>query len=246
MPVVVLTGASSGIGAATARLLGAHGYDLVLAARRIERLHALAQEIGDRAQVLPVRADLADPQDVDALISTVLKQFDRVDVWINNAGIGEPRHWLKAHPEEIERVLRVNLITPILATRAIAPVMIGQGRGHIINVASAAGLIGVRSVYSATKYGLRGHTESLRRELRRHGVRVSMVSPGFIKTEMTQAVPIKMPEPELVGRVILRLIQRPRREVIVPGWYRPLAFLNQVAPWFVDFWAHLIWQDEDR
>jgi short-subunit dehydrogenase len=236
MAVVVITGASSGIGEATARLLAGRGHKLVLAARRIERLEKLAAELSSRTEVLVVPTDVADPAQVEALARRAGTHFGGIDVWINNAGVGHPESWWEGTPESIQRVVMINLVAPILAARAVLPWMQARGKGHIINVASVAGHIGVMGLYSATKFGLRGHTEALRRELRPYGIHVSLVSPGFIQTEMTQDLKMKMPGPELVARAIARLIDRPRREVVVPGWYRLLIWLAAHCPWLVD-WA---------
>jgi short-subunit dehydrogenase len=234
MAVVVITGASSGIGEAAARVLAREGHKLVLAARRADRLTALEQELGGQTEVLTVPTDVSDGAQVEALARQAVERFGAIDVWVNNAGIGIRSACWKAAPAEIEQILDVNLKAPVLAVRAVVPYMEAQGRGHIINVASVAGHIGTDGLYSATKYGVRGLSESLRRELKPLGIQVSLISPGFIATEMTRGVKLRMPGPELVGRVIANLIRRPRREVVVPGWYRILIFFAVHFPWVAD------------
>lgn len=253
MAVVVITGASSGIGEATARLLAARGHDLILAARRLERLEAIAREIQERRGPDPgsgdaggagpglgraveiVAADLSDPRQADRVAARALERFGRVDVWINNAGIGQGGKifWEMSH-QEIERLVDVDLVAPLLACRAVIPHMIAQGTGHIINVASVAGHIGTSPAYSAAKFGLRGFSEALRRQLAPHGIAVSIVSPGLIRTPMTRDVAMRMPGPERVARVIARLVRRPRREVVVPAWYRGLIAINRALPALAD------------
>lgn len=234
MAIVVITGASSGIGEAAARALAERGHRLVLAARRVDRLQALAAELGARTEVVVVPTDVADRAQVEALARRAGEHFGGIDVWINNAGIAHRHPWWELSPEAIDRVIDVNLRAAIHGARAAIPWMLRQRRGHIINVASVSGLVGVSGVYSATKFGLRGHSEALRRELAPYGIHVSLVSPGFVRTEMTANNPMPMPPASVVGKVIANLIDRPRREVVVPGWYRLAVWLNAAAPWLVD------------
>lgn len=234
MAVVVITGASSGIGEATARELAAQGHKLVLAARRVDRLEALAGEMAGRTEVLTVQADMGEAGQVEALARQAVERFGAIDVWINNAGISPPERWWQADPAALKQVVDVNLTAPILSVRAAVPYMKKQGRGHFINVASVAGHIGTMNVYAATKFGLRGFSEAMRRELGRFGIKVSVVSPGFIATEMTRHRKGKMPGPEVVARAIARVARRPRREVVVPGYYRFLIWINAHFPWIVD------------
>lgn len=226
MKIIVLTGASSGIGEATARQLAAEGHTLVLVARRIERLQALAQSLGPN--VHPYAADLTDPTAVQALADWTGERFGRIDVWINNAGMGGPMPWWKRGLEPIQRVTNLNLVTPMASVTAALPYM--QRGSLFINIASVAGHVGSAGLYSATKFGLRGLSESLRRELRPLGIRVSILSPGFVRTEMTEDVKFPMPGPDVIARAISRLVRRPRREVVVPGWYRLLIWLDRLAP----------------
>lgn len=233
MAVVVITGASSGLGEAAARELAARGHKLVLAARRVDRLESLRQELSARTEVLVVPTDVADPGAMERLAEAAVAGFGRIDVWVNNAGVGrEP--WWEHSPAESRQVIDVNLTAPILGARAALPRMLKQGSGHIINVASVAGHVAVTGVYSATKAGLRAFSEAMRREMAGTGIKVSVVSPGYIRTEMTADVPLRMPGAELVGRAIANLIERPRKEIVVPGWYWGLIWLCRCFPWLVD------------
>lgn len=234
MAVVVITGASSGIGEATARELAARGHRLVLAARRVDRLEALAAELSAKTDLLVVQTDMGDGAQVAELARKAAERFGSIDVWVNNAGMGPQRPVWENDPADIGRVIDVNLTGPILSVPAAVPYMLKQGRGHFINVASVAGHIGTNPVYSATKFGLRGFSEALGRELWSKGIRVSVVSPGYIATEMTRGKQLRMPGPEGVARAIARLIRRPKREVVVPGWYRVLIWLGAHFPWIVD------------
>ncbi|TMJ05707.1 MAG: SDR family NAD(P)-dependent oxidoreductase, partial [Bacillati bacterium ANGP1] len=162
--VVIVTGASSGIGEATARAFGARGDRVVLVARREERLRQLAASL---PQSLPIPADLTQADEAVRVVEAAVARYGQVDVLVNNAGMGR-YNWVDAlQPDDVHAEVALNLIAPILLTRAVAPVMLRRGRGVVINVSSIAGLIGVptTSVYNATKFGLRGLTEALRREL---------------------------------------------------------------------------------
>jgi short-subunit dehydrogenase len=225
--IIVLTGASSGIGEATARQLAAEGHTLVIAARRIERLQGLAAELG--AQVHVFAADLSQPVQVQALADFAAERCGRIDVWINNAGMGGSfvGSWAKG-TDWTRQILDTNLLGPIVSVAAAVPHM--KGGGHFINIASVAGHIGTSPLYSATKWGLRGLSEGLRRELAPQGIKVSIVSPGFVRSEMTAARGSKLPGPEIVAKAIANVIKRPRREVVVPGYYRLLIWLERLLP----------------
>jgi len=119
-------------------------------------------------------------------------------------------------------------------THAVLPGMLEQHRGAIISVASVAGIIPLNPLYSGTKFGLRGFSLSLHQQLSRRGISVSLVSPGFIDTDMNKGSRLPMPGPELVARSIVNLVVKPRREVIVPGYYRPLIAIACTFPWLVD------------
>ncbi len=119
-------------------------------------------------------------------------------------------------------------------THAVLPGMLEQRHGAIISVASVAGHIPLNPLYSGTKFGLRAFSLSLHRELSRHGISVSLVSPGYINTDMNKGSRLSMPGPDLVARTITSLVVKPRSEVIVPGFYRPLVGIANTFPWLVD------------
>ena len=232
--VVVLTGASSGIGRATAYELAARGYALVLAARRAGELQALAHELDPSgSRVLAVPTDVTDPASRRALLDAAHAQFGRVDVLVNNAGVTVERGWWWDDPDPL-RLLRVNLEAPIELTRLVLPDMRARGRGRIVNIGSVAGHAATQGLYSASKFGMRGFSLALRRELLGTGVHVSLVSPGFVKSEMTARARLPMPGPEVVARAVAAVLERPQREVIVPRVYHLLAWLDRRAPGLAD------------
>ncbi|WP_161881900.1 SDR family NAD(P)-dependent oxidoreductase [Deinococcus alpinitundrae] len=233
-PVAVLTGASSGIGEATAAELHRRGYALVLAARRLDKLETLCQRLdpsGERS--MAVQADVTEDADRRRLVEQATGRFGRIDALINNAGvsIASGPWWDDADPL---RVLHTNLSAPIELTRLVLPAMRARRQGAIVNVASVAGIIAFQGMYSASKFGLRGFSLSLRRELMGSGVNVSLVSPGFVRTELTARASLPMPGPQIVAQVIADVLERPRREVVVPGWYKLPALLDTLFPGVVD------------
>jgi NADP-dependent 3-hydroxy acid dehydrogenase YdfG len=240
--VAIVTGASSGIGAATARELARRGARVVLAARRADELEAQVQAIrrgGGEAMAIPT--DVADSNQVSLLVERTVASFGRVDVLVNNAGAGWLRPLASSSPDEVARLLEVNLLAAMLLTRAVLPGMLERHHGAIISVGSLSGRVAMEPVYSATKYGLRGFSLALRRQVVGSGVSVSLVSPGNIETAMTEHVAARMPKPELVARTIADLVIHPRREVVVPRRHYAIAWLEQALPKMADLahrWRH--------
>ncbi|HET9110124.1 MAG TPA: SDR family NAD(P)-dependent oxidoreductase, partial [Ktedonobacterales bacterium] len=184
--VALVTGASSGIGAATARELARRGARVILAARRADRLaEQVAAITAAGGQASAIEADVSDLASVERLAHAAEAVYGRVDILINNAGIGWAEEFPVMAPEGVAQMLNTNLTGLILLTRLLLPGMLARHSGAIVCVASVAGNIATDPVYSATKYGVRGFALSLRRKLRSSGVSVSVVSPGFIRTEMT-------------------------------------------------------------
>ena len=233
--IALVTGASGGIGATTARELARQGASVVLAARRSDLLDALATELGALGvEALAVPVDLTDAAQIEPLVERALERFGKIDILVNNAGIGSSRSLAKTAPDAIRRELEVNLVGAILLTRAVLPGMMERKRGAFISIASVAGHVAVEPLYSATKFGVRGFSYALRRQLRGSGVTVSVVSPGFIRTPMTRGNKAPMPGPEVVARKVAALVRKPKREVIVPGVYRVAVWFERYLPWLVD------------
>jgi short-subunit dehydrogenase len=221
--VAVVTGASSGIGESTALLLARAGAKVVLAARRLERLEALAERIAAHGgEALPVHCDVSLLADLDELVARTDEAYGRCDILVNNAGIpgGGPFRSLTA--EQIERVVRVNVLGVMLGTRAFLPMLLEQRRGHIVNVASLAGRFATpgSAVYAATKHAVVAFGEALSYELKPLGILVTTVNPGFTKTEgfpQDDIPPRLVMRREHVAEVIVDVVRRGRApEVSVP------------------------------
>jgi len=196
--VVVITGASSGLGEASARLLAQEGAHVVLGARRLERMQALARELKLDADVA-VETDVTDRAQVERLVARARDKHGRIDVIINNAGL-MPQSRLEAlRVDEWDRMIDVNIKGVLYGIAAALPLMIAQKSGHIINVSSVAGHK-VRpggTVYSATKHAVRVISEGLRQEVKPYNIRTTVISPGAVDTEL----PLSVKEPTMAERV---------------------------------------------
>ena len=187
--VVVITGASSGLGEATARRLAKHGAKLVLGARRIERLERLAQQLGLGPDAA-VKVDVTHAGQVQALIDHAVKTHGRIDVLLNNAGLMPHSPLERLKIADWERMIDVNLKGVLYGIAAALPAMKAQKSGHIINVSSVAGHQ-VRPggvVYSATKHAVRVISEGLRQEVKPYNIRSTIISPGSVATELTESI----------------------------------------------------------
>jgi short-subunit dehydrogenase len=219
---VLLTGATGGIGQAIARALHGRGASLVVTGRRRELLDELASELGDRVE--PIAADLANRADVDRLAAVT-----EIDVLVANAALPAAGRLLTFSGEELDRALEENLRSPMRLALALLPGMVERGTGHLVFVSSIAGKVGSAgsSVYSATKFGLRGFGYSLSEELRGSGVGATTVFPGFIREAgMFAESGAKLPRfagtrtPEQVASAVLEGIDKNRAEIDVA----PLSF----------------------
>lgn len=181
--VMAITGATSGIGAATARALAGEGASVVLAGRRRERLERLVAEINEGVAV--VEMDVRDPQGSRKLVETALARFGRLDALVANAGIGAYGGIMDLSDEKLRDMMDTNVAGTVWPIRAVVPHLLEAGRGDIVIVASVAGLRGARdeAVYAATKFAQVGLAGGLDRELREKGIRVSVICPGGVATE---------------------------------------------------------------
>lgn len=187
--VVVITGASSGLGAETARHLAKAGAKVVLGARRLDRLESLAREIGLDAKGV-VKTDVTDRAQVQALVSRAVELHGRIDVIVNNAGLMPSSMLEKLKIDEWDRMIDVNVKGTLYGIAAALPQMQKQKSGHIINVSSVAGhKVGAGgSVYAGTKYAVRAISEGLRQEVKPYNIRTTIVSPGAVATELIDTI----------------------------------------------------------
>ena len=184
---VVITGASSGMGAAAARHLAAKGAAVVLGARRVDRIEALVAEIvAAGGKAVAVATDVTRRDDLQRLVGAAVDTYGRVDVLINNAGIMPLSPLERVKIDEWDQMIDVNLMGVLYGVAAALPHMIAQKSGHIINISSVAGhkLFGGSAVYSATKFAVRALSEGLRQEMAPHNIRTTIISPGAVKTEL--------------------------------------------------------------
>jgi NADP-dependent 3-hydroxy acid dehydrogenase YdfG len=189
--VVVITGASSGNGAATAKRLSADGATVVLGARRIDRLRALCDELtGQGGQALPVHTDVTSADQVRSLVDTAVERFGRVDVLINNAGLMPHSPLERLKIDDWNRTIDVNIKGVLYGIAAALPHMKRQKAGHIINVSSIAGhkVRPGSAVYAATKTAVLVISEGLRMEVKPYGIRTTVISPGALVTELADSV----------------------------------------------------------
>lgn len=241
----LVTGASRGIGREIAKRLASEGMHLALAARSEDELRELAGELrkgGTGAAVIPT--DLADRRAVAELARQAEEALDGVDVLVNNAGITRTSRYHLRDPDDVARTVEVNLLAPMLLARALLPGMVERGRGHVVNIASLAGKAGppYEAAYGATKAGLIGFTQSLRREYRGSGVSASVVCPGYVSgagmyadalrdTGAEAPGTIGGSTPEDVAEAVVRAVKEDLPEVLVNSApVRPLLVLSEASP----------------
>jgi NAD(P)-dependent dehydrogenase (short-subunit alcohol dehydrogenase family) len=241
--VVVITGASSGIGKATALEFARHGASVVVAARRQDALDdvvAECQELGGEA--VAVVADVADEAAVKNIAAKAMRRFGKIDVWINNAGVSAAGSLEEMPPEVFRRIIDVNLFGTVNGARAVLPYFREQNKGVLINISSQLGKMGGRyfGPYSISKFGVRSLGESLRQELIDTDIKVCTVMPATVDTPFFQHAgtyagrPLKAMQPvydvQQVADTIIKVVKNPRREVFVGNSGRISNVLHTVMP----------------
>jgi short-subunit dehydrogenase len=243
VPVAVVTGGNSGIGAALARELAARDWHCVLIARDEERLRSVASEVGGEYEV----CDVGDRKAVERTAAKVIERHPAIKLLVNNAGFarapGERRSpGFDADPERIEALFRVNVLGAVWCLREFLPALEAARPAHVVNVASVAGTVAISpGMYSATKHALVAFSRALAANPPAEGVQVHTVNPGFVETPgFPQRVRLGprladriVVDPEYVARRIVRAVERNRPEIFVPGWYRVPAAVQALAPGLV-------------
>ncbi|MGB2954298.1 MAG: SDR family NAD(P)-dependent oxidoreductase [Gaiellaceae bacterium] len=232
--VALVTGGSSGIGAAIARALAQRGWHCVLVARDEERLHQVAREVDGDYEL----CDVGDREGVEQLAATVSERHPRIRLLVNNAGVRARGGFLDTEPERIEEVLRINYLGSVWCLRAFLPALEAAAPADVVNVVSVAGTVALGAgPYAASKHAQLAFSRGVTSELTRRGIRTHTVNPGFVETPgfpqrgtlpaLLRPVVI---EPESVARRVVRAVERDRRELFVPEWYRVPAVLQAIAP----------------
>jgi NADP-dependent 3-hydroxy acid dehydrogenase YdfG len=222
-PVFLITGASSGIGAATARHAADAGYRLVLAARSTDRLAALAEELGGEERAIAVTCDVSDFGQQEATVQAALEAFGRLDVAFANAGFGAARGFLEETPEHWRDMVLTNVLGCAFTIRATLPAL-KDARGHLLLMSSVAGRRALQgSLYGATKHAVTAMAESVRQELNDTGVRVTSIEPGMVDTPFFDNAPSNALEPDDIARAVMYAVGQPPRVDVNEILIRPVS-----------------------
>ncbi|HXM59626.1 MAG TPA: SDR family NAD(P)-dependent oxidoreductase [Terriglobales bacterium] len=248
--VVVITGASMGIGEAIAKLFADNGASVVLLSRDAERAEAARGRIGHSEGTLALACDVRNREEIDRVVGLTLHHFQRIDVWINNAGHGILDSVTNVDMAAVRETFETNFFGAVEAMQAVIPVMKQQGSGSIINVSSVAGHIPIpfHAVYSATKFAMNAIGKAARIELMSSGINVLTVCPGYVRTdfgknavkgkEQKQVRPARVRgiTVERVANAVLRGYLKQKREVVVPWFMHPVIKIYQLFPGIME-WA---------
>jgi NADP-dependent 3-hydroxy acid dehydrogenase YdfG len=223
-PVIVITGASTGIGAATARAAAEAGYRVVLSARSEDKLRDLAADLGGEERARAVHCDVTRWEDQEALVRTALDAFGRVDVAFANAGFGGPRGFEKHDPGEMREMVLTNVLGAAYTIRATMP-HLRASRGHLLLTSSVAGRRALQgSLYSATKFAVTAMGEAARQDFNGTGVRVTLIEPGMVDTPFFDDPPeIEALKPEDVARAVMFAVAQPPHVDVNEILLRPTA-----------------------
>lgn len=201
--VAIITGASSGIGEATAISLAAEGAKVVIAARRVERLEAVAKQIIDHGgQALSIVSDITDEAQAQNVIQKAHTEFGHIDILVNNAGISFPGRIENADPSNWRKMIDINVLALMYTTHIALPIFKAQKSGHIVNISSVAGRIARAGMagYNVTKWGVNAFSEALRQEVYQDNIRVTIIEPGLVETEIDQHITDVVAKQEIEAR----------------------------------------------
>ena len=223
-PVFLITGASTGIGAATARAAAKAGHRVVLSARSEDKLQALAEELGGDERALAVRCDVMEWADNEALVARTLEAFGQIDVVFANAGFGAKRGWLEETPEHWKDMVLTNVLGAAYTARAAIPAL-KDSRGHLLLTSSVAGRRALPgSLYSATKHAVTAMGEALRSDLNDTGVRVTLIEPGMVDTPFFDSKPeMETLHSEDIANAVMYAVSQPPHVDVNEILIRPTA-----------------------
>jgi NADP-dependent 3-hydroxy acid dehydrogenase YdfG len=222
-PVFLITGASSGIGAATARQASDAGYRVALAARSRDRLGELAKELGGKKRALAIECDVTEWEQQESMVKETLDAFGQLDVAFANAGFGGARGFLEESPEQWKSMVLTNVYGAALTIRATIPAL-KDSRGHLLLTGSVAGRRALPgSLYSATKWAITAMGEAARQDLNDTGVRVTVIEPGMVDTPFFEQRPTAALEPDDVARAVMFAVSQPPHVDINEILVRPTA-----------------------
>jgi NADP-dependent 3-hydroxy acid dehydrogenase YdfG len=209
-PVLVITGASTGIGAATARRAAEFGYRVVLAARSEDKLRALAEELGGDDSALASRCDVTSWDDQQSLVRTALDRFGRIDAFFANAGFGAKRGFLEESVEHWKSMIDTNVLGAALSIRAVLPHFRERNAGHMILTSSIAGRrVLPGSLYSCTKFAVTAMGEALRQEVSDTDIKVTLIEPGAVDTPFFENAPREALDPDDIARAVMFALTQP-------------------------------------
>jgi short-subunit dehydrogenase len=242
--VVLITGASMGIGKALAHAFAAEGARIAVAARSLDKLEALSDSLPTES--IALRTDISQPAAASRMIQTTVEHFKHLDILINNAGVGMIGAMENLIPPDVEKLLATNFLGPLCAIQAAIPVMRSQGGGQIINIGSVASLLPIPGIgiYSGTKFALRALSDALRLELKNDGIHVLLVCPGRVENDFSKNAfrsanhrsfsSIRGINNERVARRVVSAAIRRKRMIVVPAYLRVLVCLRALAPALFD------------
>ena len=246
--VVVVTGASMGIGEAIAKVFADEGASVVLLSRDASRAEAARHRVGHTERTLAMACDVRNREDIDRALALTLHHFDRVDVWVNNAGVGIRDSVADMEMSACRELFETNFFATIACTQAVVPAMRAAGGGDIINISSVAGHIPVpfMAIYSASKFAMNALGKGARLELKRDNINVLTVCPGYVRTDFGKHVvadrqfnvrpqSVQGVTVERVARAAYRGYRKRKREVVVPWSMIPAIKLYQLFPGLVEW-----------
>ena len=239
--VILITGASSGIGRQLALDLAARGAVVAGCGRSIARLKETLKEVRRASpSSTMIGCDVSDAEQVRGMVAKILADFGKIDVLINNAGVGMRRPFMETDLATVEEIMRINYLGAVYCAHEVLPSMIARRDGQIVNISSGAGLIGTLNMaaYCASKFALNGWSESLYHELKPLGVHVSIVCPGPVETGFNHRFRDSEPKSptgaivaaETVARAVIQVLENKRFEVVLPHWLALMSSLRRHAP----------------